>query len=618
MEKSFSLSVPVSAIWNNRTATLESIKIDLNKFNKTHALFLCAKLNLITNSGRTYDINRDIAQSEAFQLLLSDQLVSQRFVKKVNAFRQLEFKKNRRLAIVFSREGLLEMMRSLCLWGNNEISHNSFLKHEHTQDAFFCALLTSTEFFMGRYARFFPDAEPSAKVLEGEDLEQFRRNYQPMMRIMSEYAPPVRDPLFSLGRAHLLLIEEFFNKHDIYANEFRTRHEDLSIDEYIACATSILSVSLSKMKQDQQVKSLRDSFLFEEEKMFSKAESMREPFKKYLKCKAQSVEELSEKFAGAFRGLDKLLNLKPIRERPILLDKGIGVVLDEKLFADSVSVGPMFALLKNDKYWNRQVFSDFGNACHRYAHRIIAHYYEVINNSSKAQVICEPVGVHTINSKQERSLGDSLVIENQNAAIFETKGNWFNESALENADLFWEEINRLYGISTENGEEKRRGFAQLADVIQAMALEQLKAVREAAKFNDITTIFPVLLAHDELVHQINLAHHLSKLFAKEFGLDNLPECGHFEFQNRKIYSLIVLSFSDLEMLQARQIDEGMTFYFQQYSDWSPRRNNTLNEFFATKFPHIARRPKIEQLLLKAASEKISDVAVMCFGQALPD
>ncbi len=513
--------------------------------------------------------------------------------------------------MVFARPGLLELIRwaSLCSSSASESVHY----RSHIQKAFVDSILMSADFFFERYQRYLSGVSGEV-TLEGKELERMRRKVQPVMRFLVEYSPPVRDPLLALGRARLLLQEEFFHNNKSYESEFKRKHDDLTVDEYMTCSAALLLIALEQTRQPQ---SLADrSFEMNINNTFSNAPVMQEPFGKYLRLKAQNREQLSSAMTNLkVSSISDFLDLKPMRERPIFCQDERAVIMDLNLFMDSITVGPLFSLLTADRRYNNGVFSRFGEACHRYVHNLVETCDKSLPATHQAKaVVSEARCKRLIPPKEERSLADIAIIGDSDAAIIETKACVFNEKALKSdSAAFWEEIYRLYGVSYENGEEKRKGFVQLADVTKLLAKSEAEPLGDASGIAHVTDIYPVLMLHDELMHQPNLAHLLALDFVRQFEIQDLPTTGAFGFGRYSVHSLILITLNELEDLQARVLQGPINSYLREYSEWSPERGESLTEFFRIKYPNMSWKPTDEQTLRKAAIEELSSVAVRCFG-----
>ncbi|MBX9719952.1 MAG: hypothetical protein K2X81_01030, partial [Candidatus Obscuribacterales bacterium] len=592
----------------------------IGRLNRSQTIALCVKLNLLTSGGRVDGLQAlHQEQTDALMSLRADGFINSKVVAQIDQYRNLVYQQTGQPPMIFGRAGLLEMIRWVSLWGSDSASARAHTQNEYVQKSFMDALLSSADLFFQRSHKHFP-AELRSGTLQGDELEAMRRHVQPAMRLMMDYSAPIRDPLLSLGRARLLLLEELFLKNPQYADEFKSKHDGLEIEQYLTCAAFIVMVGLYKLREERQRGTLINALAINTANCFISVPSMLKPFATYLKFKAQTADELAAAVAKYNPSdPDKLLNLKFIRDKPLLLDQnGHALVIDAKLLADSISVGSLFMLLNDDKKHNRAVFADFGYACHRYAFRLVDRCNKDLQAQHQAKVVvAEPECQYVKPPKNKRSLADIAIIDDDAVAIFETKGLWFNDAALETADAFWKEINRLYGKSVDQGKESRKGYVQLADVIKLLSDGSAEPVGEALPIQAASHIYPVLLVHDEIMNQPYLPHLLALNFVREFDKNDLPASGSFEVGKFHVHSLIVMSFNELEVLQSRRLDKPINSYLQEYSAWSATRLESVSDFFDQQYPELAWRLDDEQMLRKSAIDALNDIAFKCFGHGSP-
>jgi hypothetical protein len=588
-------SVPLNAIFPTYSLDSACLKNQLARLDKRDTLFLCAKLNLLACTGWD-DYRRDIhgGQRLCLELMKDAGYLDESLVLKIYSYCDSQMKASQRLTGPISRAGLLELIRATSLYAGKLSPMNR--SHTITQRSLLVAILTCAEYFSRKADRFEPDPNvPSEDMLD---------QVLPAARLMVEYSHPIRSALTAMGRAKLLLVDEFFGKNPHRSEEFKGRY-GLTISEFMACAAGALYGGLFDVKERANVTSLESVCEFDLMRIFENAPAMQELSKKYLQLKAQSPEELSDAFAQTGVDIDEFLSLKPIREKPLLRDSGgKTIVMDETLFVDSITVGPLFMLLlKGDRKQNNLVFSEFGDACHRYSFQLIKRFDDNLPQAVRAtDVIHEPKCKH-ISTSEERSLADVAILAKSSAALLETKGRWFNEKALKGTSAeFLEEIERLYGISIEDGEHKRRGYAQLADVIRLMAEGKVEAVRDAAPIKNVRDIYPVLVVHDTLMHAPKVAHCLALKFAGQFGQATLATAGHFQQNEYRVHSLILTSLHELENFETLIATKPLTEYLAEYSQWDHLRERSLTVFFREKYSGLDQRTGENTMLQRAGMQ----------------
>lgn len=568
---------------------------DVQRLNRTEALFLCAKLNLICSDGLEKIPIK--GQAHALRLLANDKLIRKTdYSKLANKFQRGD-------VYPFARPGLLELMRWLSQLGSDTPDNIESLPH--IQHSFLKAILSSSNLATER------DITPY--LVPSETKEEQRKMFLPGLRRALNWANHGSHPLMVLGRAWLLLKEEFFDKYSAHEVTFKAK-TNLSIDQWFTCALGLITCTM--MSSKQSLMSLKNLYEWDTDEIFKSVADMAEPFDKFVELLAQTPDEMAAKF-GSLTSIDETLDFDfgVMRMRPILrIDRRRAIILDQRLFFESISAGPLFIVSQGSR--DRAAFKDYGAACHQYALRLIYATNDRLNEALKAEYILNEAPAQKSNS--ECTIGDILFGDGTTLALCEAKGVWLNDKDLDGAEgeEFWQLIRNKYGVGVDprTQQETRKGVAQLADLIKDLASGDVIPKQESAVINTVTSIIPILLVQDSLVATNLFAHFLALDFVQMFGLAELPATGTFTYGNKSIHTPIILSLRDLELLEGVTLDTTLVKLLEEFSAEVPDRADSLSIFLEYREPKLSILPDPNRLVKNAAVALLDRIAKQCFPE----
>ena len=579
-------SVPPSVLEPHFRSDAAQLARNLTRLSRTEALVLCAKLNLLTSDGASQKaVTGHVA---ALKLLQADGVLPAKWYENLRVYLDGKAAKHEP-AYVVNRPALLELMRwiATCCTENKSASD---LRLPHVGKAFVSSLLMCSEFYGAR--------EIAPTLEESGAIEDRRFAFLPGLRRAATWAGAFVDPLVALGRAQLILVDEYFAKHKEYQKVFEDT-VGISIDDYMTCATGIVLGGFINDKQKVQLQTLAGCFELGVNTVFSKTANMQPKFETYLSRVAQTADELCTALGGT-QNVDPSnpFDFRPFRNKPVLRFYNEAIVLDQRLFVESYSAGPIFVLTRALK--SEEPLKKYGVACQDYAFRLLTRTDGRHKDKNKAlHLINEPTG-------DKRPINDIALASPGGVILFEAKGAWLNDDVLyqTDPDAFWSEVLKKYGVSidTKTKEEKRKGIAQLADVIEGLASGGLKGVASADFINQGTTFIPALVMQDSLMTEGSLfPHQLAIDFNKLMGQSaQLPTAGHFQFGRFTVHTLVPLTLHDLEALETVDPTVSIFNLFVEYSREVPERGDSFTAFLNNRQPQLKRLPN-DQLLLRQAS-----------------
>lgn len=596
----FFQSVSPTVLESHIEFTPAKVSTDLKLFGKTDALVLCAKLNLLTSDGGSNRPN--VGQVVAVRLLQKDGILSEVWYNKLREHFAV-LAQNMEGAYVINRPSILEFMR----WITARCSVNKVtdFSQKHVAKAFFRTLLTCSEFYGSR------ELQPT--LTEDGTLTDRRFQFLPGLHRAATWAGAYVNPIFALGRAQLILIEHFFDKNPTYLTTFEQEF-GITIKEYMACAAAVVLMGFLPDSKKENLTTLNNCFELDVNGLFLYVPVMQPKWLIYLDKLSQSADELGTAFGGTQEvNPEKQFDFRPLRSKPILRFGDKVIVLDQRLFVESYSAGPLFVLTRALR--SEAPLEQYGVACQNYAYQLLERTNQrLVAKDRSSALLNEPRGT-------TRPVND-IILNNEDSSgvvLIEAKGVWLNDNVLyqSNADNFWTKILEKYGVSIDprTGEEKRKGTAQLADVLHGLFSRQLQGLDSADFINRSTIFIPVLIMQDYLMSaDLLLANQLAIEFSKLMGQgDVLPQSGNFTFENYTIHSLIPLTLQDLEILEALELDTSIFGLFSEYSREVPLRADSFSTFLRNRQPALRWLADDQRLVSAKAKEVLERVRAECFG-----
>lgn len=592
-------SVPPSVLESHYKADAEHVAKDLSMFGKTDALIICCKLNLLTSDGGSR--KPAIGQVAAISLLQKQGILSDAWYNKLRDY-FLKLGEKGEQAFAINRPALLEFMR----WIACNCDEKSPDKYDpkYSGKAFVRSLLACSEFYGKR--------EIASTLSEEGKIEDKRFKFLAGERRATMWAGSFANPTDALGRAQLLLQEHFFGKHTQYLPLFE-KHFGISFDDYLTCATAIVLLGFVDDTRKEQLTSLNGCFEMHIDTVFKNLPDMKEPFNVYLSKLSQTAEALGAALGGKQDvNPDKPFDFRPLRSKPILQFDDKVIVIDQRLFIESYCAGPLFLLSRALR--SETPIEDYGDACQDYSLRLLSRTNDRFEGDLKVEnLISEPP------SNTGRPIADIAMSSGTTIALIEAKGVWLNDDVLYETDAneFWKKILLKYGVSKDpkTGEEKRKGTAQLADLIKAIAAGELRGVDSAEFINTGNRFIPILVMQDNLMTAGSLIpYHLALEFNKLMDQgEKLPESGDFQFGEFTVHSLVPLTLHDLEVLEGIVPETAMIELFLEYSKEVPMRGDSFAAFLHNRKTPIKWLPPVEMLVKASAIKLLKSIQNEHFG-----
>ena len=266
---------------------------------------------------------------------------------------------------------------------------------------------------------------------------------------------------------------------------------------------------------------------------------------------------------------------------------GRAIILDPTFFAEKVSVGPLFQLLKgNSRKKGDELLSLFGKAFEDYATDILRRMYP----SRPPLVDRAAYGLKGKTAKGQEFEIDASLLDAREAVIFEVKAAWLREDAIADSthETLLRDIRKKYGI--EPGSNKHgKGVAQLARSIGAISRgEWYGSNRE---FAETRVVYPVLLVHDTRLHTPGLGAFLESEFRALLGDISIGKI---------VAPLTIMTIQDLETLELSVEHFSFVELLAAYSRDCRDRMQSLHNYVA--FSDYGKRTVPNRYLMESSSE----------------
>jgi len=581
------------------------LRRSISVFNRSELIFACSKLNLASGTFLSgHDLHRN--QFSCLLAMRRDGLIDSRsFDILVDAMMS---QLNPRLFAI-CRANIHELIRAAAAWGRDDVITRWLWMQPHVSRHFMLALLLAFKQYNKREMAPYLSATP-------ESVDTKRRIAAPAMRSAITLSPPARDMLLYLGRGLSLIDREYFSRHPSYRNDFE-RH-GLSFEEYISCVAGTMLVGIFlPFHRLASGEHLIECFEFGIKNLIENSPGSRELFERYYMLESQTMNDLAAVY-GRMQDTAEYFDRKELRSKPIFrqsLDRM--VVMDEVFLAERASIGPFFHSLTDDPQQNRQKFADFGKACERYVSELIERYRQESLPPTVQSSFVRPV--YGFRNHPGEELIDGVLSDNAATIIFETKGVWLRDDQLHsgNIERFWQLITEQYSVGVDRqGRPVRHGVAQLFDYIDNMISGNWRADESSIVLSLTKPIIPVLVVHDTAMSQAPLMiNSLALEFASLSNVAALPTCGCLEYRGYKVHSLIVLTVTELELLQSIRNKNPLSKFFMDYSRRNPERGQDLTEYVHVVHdsPSQFKPAFIEQ----AARQALNEVSRKMFGREIP-
>jgi len=454
-------------------------------------------------------------------------------------------------AVLFFRAQLFELVRwalLLCEGPPLDRSWNQDEKELFTQAALICSSVTEATM---------------RSVLDEAEVEEFVDYALIFFRAAMSASLTGLDANTAIGRGCELFLDYLPKHYPDFDQEFE-QATGLSVADYMTTAGTLVALHL---QSDNQA-ILTDAVTLGSETDYESQ------FAAYQANQITSIDKLraalwpAKVVPQAFDEVDPL-NLRPFRQKPIIaLSDGRGAVLDPILLADSVSVGPLFQVLK--KRPPNEVFGHFGDAFEEYAGDIFSRSFP--SGSRLHQCLLRDVP-YTDADGVDTQLDYCLDYVNE-LVLIEAKGIFLPDRyIMEFDDAGYKEAlaeRYLHG-------DRPVGVGQLARAIRALSCGAWRGPSPEA---EVSLVYPVLLVHDRLLQDPLSTKLVADLLVSELGASRDEASWQWKYGDLCFAPLTILIIDDLENLEnSHGID--VRDLLRAYSESVPERNGSLHDFIAT-------------------------------------
>ncbi len=234
----------------------------------------------------------------------------------------------------------------------------------------------------------------------------------------------------ALGRGWLLFSDYLPRKMPDFANRFEAA-TGLTVEQYLICVGALTTYTFAERAEGP---------------LFATAEAaaatgFKDVFPTYLALEALTPEE----FAKAAPDLPRN-GFRALRERPVLSTLGgLSVVLDPAIYSETLTIGPLFHLVAQDKNRANELFGYFGLAFEHYAIDVLRQMYPTGSGLLAQRLTTNIPGRDGAGADFEidAALNDATEI-----VVFEMKAAWLREDSLLDATGadFVQQLRRKYGV----------------------------------------------------------------------------------------------------------------------------------------------------------------------------
>ena len=293
--------------------------------------------------------------------------------------------------------------------------------------------------------------------------------------------------------------------------------------------------------------------------------------------------------------------LRALRKRPILLtsDGNHAVVPDTVIFADFLSVGPLFEVLQPAN--QSTLFDRFGRAFEEYCGGILQRAYPPTSHRLARRLYQNASG----GSSAGKFEVDAHVVSGSAAAILEVKASFLSEDVTAgiNAQFVAHLIERY--VSAEGDHPK--GVKQLARIVNAICSNDW--LGEEGEFGTVVRLFPVLVVLDDHLDSGLFGRFLAEEFAAQFGVTLNDRDGGFLLHGRWVAHLLVLTVEALENLQDSLHQFSLLDMMENYAEAHPDRllsvrNYLVTSDYANQLRHNSHLAATAEELFRRASENV--------------
>jgi len=448
---------------------------------------------------------------------------------------------------------------------------------------------------------------PVLGASEPADLEDELRQFD-SLRIFREanlLTVPTFSYYFHLGRAHELFIELFLSR----SPNLRKQIEEemgISVEDHICCTIGIISLISGWFDKS----TLIDNFEFVPGKLCDNSPHMAPIMRKYIETEGQFSDELARKYRGLAGDLDAITDLRPLREKPILLlnNGRRATIIDPTFLAEKCSNGLLFRSANFDN----DAMKKFGEAFEEYVIRRLGRYCNSLTAHGHEVYGQGRVKAKRLDSR-EVELADYSIFCGRTLIIFEIKGKWLQDKAVykRTSDEYWDEIYSKYVLDRSGRKPKRKGVAQLAESINGLISGELE-LESSMGCSGIDSIIPVLLVYDSHLPILYHGKFLGQEFQKAL-LGNFQGWEQFiKLRDTRIMNLCLLSMDDFELFENKVLRRDLATLLIQYSEKYPGREISAGAFLS----RLDKEPfSPDPGIVKESSDAIERASLRLFGQS---
>lgn len=553
-----SVFVPPDAIYPGLPAVESALIELLSGLSRDDTLLICAWLNTIVSGfGMLSGAQRQ--QKACAWICNQDQK------QRLDAFARKHSGLDH--VAVFFRGQLLEMMRRAAQHCRNLPGDGETFNDEQVRDRFFRAALIAGSLWSDRiYGN-------RLSLQEGLDAAR--------LRALGAFRKGVEDSSLALhtgialGRGWLLFSDYLPREMPDFANSFQAA-TGLTVEQYLICVGALTSYTLAERA---------DGPLFRTAQVAA-ATAFNTVFPTYLALESLAPDELAKVAPDLPQ-----TGFRALRERPVLSTPGgVSVVLDPAIYAETLTIGPLFHLVAQHKSRANELFGYFGLAFEHYAIDVLRLMYPTGSGLLAQRLTTNITGCDRGGADFEIDAALNDVTE---IVVFEMKAAWLREDSLLDATGadFVQQLRRKYGVvPTEGGARERpKGAAQLAKIIGAIARKEW--IGASGEFAQAVKIYPVLVVHDERLGVPGSGKFLDDEFKPLLG--TVPP-------GVVVAPLTIMTIGDLENLETSVTGFGLRDLLRDYTRYCPDRMRSLHQFMATS--SYASKLKPSKRVVEASEE----------------
>jgi hypothetical protein len=285
----------------------------------------------------------------------------------------------------------------------------------------------------------------------------------------------------------------------------------------------------------------------------------------FLDQQSQSLDDCIRCFSPSAADPSTEWSLRPLRRYPILRSDDAYLVLDPKLFVESINYGPLFTAAKASE---RQLALDaFGRAFEEYVGEVLTAAYAGDSRLKK--------NIRILSGSQEVGQLDAYVDYGSSVIFVESKASFLNESSVISGDprSFLREVDEKY---VESGEGHKKGVSQLANAILRFSKRKWLGVN--GELRKSRSIWPVLVVCDETLDDPFLLHYLAKRLQEKLGLAFDQVRSKSVHSGVTVHSLCIVSVDLLEYLEASLSEFSLLDLLSDFGSHHPDRMVSLHNY----------------------------------------